>query len=302
MKKFLCVIYTAMAFGSMSANAAPACKPAPVLTIKINGKTKEFSLEEVYAVIKDSPNLSKQPVEVAFKTALQQLAIKELTGSVADAHACKYSNDKELTDALSKLKEEMTRTYILQKVAEAQVNENEIKTEYNKRRDQFLKNNKKAYNISLIVLDSASKAKEVSDKLRAKGSFEELARNKNTDPALAKTGGIINEEIPESELPEKLRVRVASLADNAFDPSPVDINGNYFFVKKRSTVPATMRSFNSLRTKIKSDLAQSALFSLLGKAAGKAEIKAKDMSGQDMDFNIAEDVEKMKAAMAAAAA
>jgi len=290
---------TAFMLNSSCLNAAPVCADKPAATVKFKDKTVSVSRDSVMKVLAGSTKLSNQPWEVAYTIALKQQVLDAVLKNYTDKNACTVQNDPKYKEELANVINEFLRNYLLQKAASAAVTDEAIKTEYNRAKAKFEKENKYVYHLSLIVVDTLEKANAVKAKLAAKNSFEAVAAEFNIEEPLRKSRGFFEQPIPDGQMrPAMLKV-VQSLVDEGVRSTPIQFDSNYVFIKRRQRDKAIMPPLDAKMRKEMTKAVEGQAFARnLQKLVGEATITAYDTQGTVMsDFSLKADLE---AAMRAA--
>jgi len=104
-----------------------------------------------------------------------------------EAKAKNYEQDADVQEALSKMKEEvMTNFYLKKEMEKITVSDKEISDYYSQNKTKF--NAEPGVKASHILVKEEAVAKELLAKIKAGGSFEEIAKEKSTCPS-GKNGG-----------------------------------------------------------------------------------------------------------------
>ena len=276
------------------AQAQKACesKVSAVIKFKKDGKKREISRDSVLEALSASERLSQQPWEVAYPIAVKQQILDAILQRFTDEKKCSLDGDKDYKKGLERVQRDFLRTFLLQKMASANVTDKAVQKEYSDLKQKFEKNNQKAYHLSLIVVDSANKANTVKQLLKKGNNFERVAAEHNTEASMRKTEGVMREPIPDGQMPPQMLKVVKGLVDGGVSVEPVQMDSTYIFIKKRRSEKATMRPLDErTRKEITQALEARAFTKILHDLVKQTEIQAFDAQGKAIsDFSLEADL------------
>ncbi|MDB6000422.1 MAG: peptidylprolyl isomerase, partial [Rhizobacter sp.] len=146
------------------------------------------------------------------------------------------------------------------------VTDAEIQAEYDKYKAQA--GNGTEYRASHILVEKEDDAKALIAKLKAGGSFEELAKANSKDPGSAAKGGDLDWANPSSYVPEFSQA-LAGLKKGELTETPVKSQFGYHIIKLVDTRQAQFPSIDEVKPQIQQSLAQQKM------VAFRDEIRAK---------------------------
>ena len=230
------------------ARSAESAVQDPVVA-KVDGQTILLS-EVADAFSRIPPQYQQLPVPTLFSAIVDNLINTRLTAAAAR---------KEKMNELPEVKEQMMRveSEILQRLYLAKaIDDNLTDAAVKKRYDEISKNLKGEEQISArhILVDSEALAKDVIAQLGRKADFVELAKKHSKGPSAAK-GGDLGFFTRDAMVPE-FSAAAFALKDGEYTQRPVKTQFGWHVIKVDGRRLSDPPSFDQIRPKLESDMAQ----------------------------------------------
>lgn len=244
----LCNITQALVFALVLVAAAPAQQqPAPQPVATVNGvAVPQAALEQAVKQALAQGNPDSPQLREALKN---QLIARELF--LQEAKKQKLDQDPQVVAAV----EDARRTAMVQRYLQSQlklkpVTEDDAKAHYERVKAGV---GPKEFKLSLIMLNSEQRAREVRAQLGQGKDFAELARQWSLAPTAARGGesGWVSFKTPAKEgetpgLPLPIAQAVEKLQKGKVS-NPVDVQGQWWLVKLDDVRPTTMPTYDQAK-------------------------------------------------------
>jgi peptidyl-prolyl cis-trans isomerase C len=242
----LCLGMIAMA-PALAADAR--AKDANPVVAKVEGE--EIRLTEVIeAFSRVPPQYQTLPPQTLYTAVLDNLI--NVRVAAAAARKAKLNELPDVKEQVARLEAEVLQRVYLSKVIDDQLTEEAVRKRY----DEIAKNVQGEEQVIArhILVDNEAEAKDVIAQLGRNGNFAELARKYSKGPTASK-GGDLGYFSRDDMVPDFSKAAFA-LKDGEYTKIPVKTDIGWHVIKVEGRRMAGPPSFDDLRDKLESDMAQ----------------------------------------------
>ena len=265
--------FAAMAIVAIAAMAVPTVAKADDGTVVAVVNGSKILKKDVLEVIKLN-NVKEDDTAKAFPVIVDQMINEKLIG--AETAKSNLEKDPVFQQRLAAAKEQLVKTMFLENYLKDKVNDKTVKAEYAK----FKKDNegKTEVHARHILLKTEEEAKQVTKDLDAGAKFEDLAKERSSDPS-SKNGGDIG-YFTKDELIPAFSAAAFDLKPGTYTHVPVKSQFGWHVIFVQDKRDRVIPELKTVESSIRNKLGQDAVQKLLGDLRAKADIKRFDMDGK----------------------
>lgn len=263
----------ALAFAALL--AAPTLAQAKDdVAATVNGST--ITKKEVMSVLKLN-NVKDEEAPKLYPRVVDDLINQKL---VAEATAkANIEQDPVFQQRMAQTKEQLIQNMFIEKYLKDKVTDKAVKAEY----DKLKKENKGKTEVHArhILVKTEEEAKQVIKDLESGAKFEDLAKERSSDPS-AKNGGDIGYFTKDELIPE-FSAAAFDLKPGTYTKTPVKSQFGYHVIYVQDKRDRSVPDLKAVETQIRQKLGQEAVQKLVMDLRAKADIKRFDMDGKPVD-------------------
>lgn len=251
----LVLLLAAAALPAVAQNVA-VVNGKPVPTARVDSVLKDIEARGQ----KDSPELREQ-----IKGKLVEL---EVLSQEADKQG--LGNSPEVKEKLALFREQMLANALVQDHAKKiVVKDSDVVAEYNK--IKAAAENREEYHAYHILVEKEQDAKDIIAKLKGGAKFEDIAKEKSTDPGSAQNGGDLGWADPSGYVKE-FSEAMTHLQKGQFTDTPVKSQFGYHIIRLDDKRPAQVPSLEDVKPRLTEMLKQKQMEEYLASLQAKATI------------------------------
>lgn len=245
---------------------AVAAMPALAQVATVNGKTiPSARLDSVMKDVesrgqKDSPELRKQITD--------KLVELEVLSQEAEKRGLDKDADTKEKIALNR-ETVLANALIQSQLKKIVVKDSDVTAEYDKLKAQA--SQRQEYHARHILLKTEDEAKAIIVKLKGGAKFEDLAKDKSTEPGADKSGGDLGWSQPEGYVPE-FSAAMVKLEPGHFTDTPVKTQFGWHVIKLEEKRQGTVPSLEDAKPRLTEMLKQKQMEEFMTSLKDKAQI------------------------------
>jgi peptidyl-prolyl cis-trans isomerase C len=251
--------------------AAPArAEEDPVVAI-VNGA--EIHRSQVVESAQSLPQEYQQNFDQIFPALLERLVSLELLA--AKGREANLQDDPEVTELMAAYETEAIRHVYIQRLIDAEVTEEKIKAEY----DRYVAANPPQTEVRArhILVATKEEAEAIVAALDGGAKFEELAKQKSTDPA-AQAGGDLGYFVAE-EMVKPFADAAFALEKGQYTKTPVQTEFGWHVILVEDKRERTAPAYEELKGEIQNQLSQDVIESKIKELRSTADIELFNQDG-----------------------
>lgn len=251
----------AVAFGLM----LPVAHAAEGTVATVNGKPIKQSLVDYIA--KDATERG-QTVDANVKSVIvNKLISSELVAQEAQKQGLDKQPDYVAKEELLR-RELLVNTYIENFLKKTPVSDADLKSEYDKFKQQL---GDKEYSARHILVSTEAEAKDVIAQLGKGGDFAKLAKEKSKDPGSKDKGGDLG-WFPPAAMVKPFSDALGTLKKGQVTQTPVQTQFGWHVIKLEDTRTAQPPAFDKVKDSLKKQVQQRNLEKMLSDLRAKAKV------------------------------
>ncbi|MBY0355000.1 MAG: peptidylprolyl isomerase [Rickettsiales bacterium] len=272
----------AQSLNKPSIDAVKAGSKEDYILLRVNGES--ISRSRVLTIWKDLFPEGKAP---DFDSFDEQVRMNVLRGIVseqlvaAEAKKSGVETSSEVTQKLAKLKEKLITQAFLDQKASTKVNEQEIRTIYDKKALEL--KGQEEINARHILVDSEDKAIDIADEIDDGAKFEDVAKKESLDKGTGIKGGDLGWFTEERMVPEfstaAFKLKAGELS------KPVKTSFGWHIIQVQERRPVQVPPFEQVKDSIAQELKSKALKSYINELLGSAKVEYFAPDGSQKTFN-----------------
>ena len=269
--------YAAMAVVAMAAMAVPTLAHAKAedsgVAAVVNGD--KITKSQVEGFMKAN-NVKSEDEPKVYPVVVNQIIDEKLLQEAAKQS--NVENSPEFQQRLAAAKEALVKQVYLENYLKDKVNDKAVKAEYEK----LKKDNKGKEEIHArhILVKTEEEAKKVIADLDSGAKFEDLAKERSSDPS-AKSGGDIG-YFAKGELVPAFSDAAFKLKPGTYTKEPVKSQFGWHVIMVEDKRERVIPEQKVIEDRLRNGLAQEAVKKLIQSLSAKADIKRFDMDGKPM--------------------
>lgn len=251
----------AIAFGLM----VPAAQAADTNVATVNGKPIKQSLVDY--ISKDATARGQNVDANVRSIIVNKLISSELVVQEAQKQGLDKQPDYIAKEELLR-RELLVNTYIENFLKKTTVSEADLKSEYEKFKQQV---GDKEFSARHILVSTEAEAKDVIAQLGKGGDFAKLAKEKSKDPGSKDKGGDLG-WFPPAAMVKPFSDAVGTLKKGQVTPTPVQTQFGWHVIKLEDTRTAQPPAYDKVKDNLKKQVQQRNLEKMLSDLRAKAKI------------------------------
>jgi len=265
--------YAAMAVVAMAALAVPTLAQAKTEDVAAVVNGDKITKSQVETVLKAN-NVKSEDEQKIYPVVVDQLVDEKLLDTAAAK--ANVENSPEYKQKLAQAKESLVKQIFIENYLKNKVTDSAVKAEY----DKLKKDNKGKEEVHArhILVKTEAEAKAIIKDLDGGAKFEDLAKEKSTDPS-AKNGGDIG-YFAQGELIPAFSDAAFQLKPGTYTETPVHSQFGWHVIKVEDKRERVIPDFKDIQERIRTNLAQQAVKGLIQSLSAKADIKRYDINGK----------------------
>jgi peptidyl-prolyl cis-trans isomerase C len=243
----------------------PTAQAADAAVATVNGKPIKQSLMDY--IVKDATDRGQKVDDNVRKIITNKLISSELVVQEAQKQGLDKQPDYLAKEELLR-RELLVNTYIENFIKKDTVSDAELKSEYDKFKQQI---GDKEYSARHILVSTEAEAKDIIAQLGKGGDFAKIAKEKSKDPGSKDKGGDLG-WFPPAAMVKPFSDAVSKLQKGQVTQTPVQTQFGWHVIKLDDTRAAQPPAFDKVKDSLKKQIQQRDLEKMMSDLRAKAKI------------------------------